>query len=91
MAAVARPPSQPDAGSATVNHINPKMVALGPTFCRSLLVEASVIENAKIRVYLHVRSDSDDGDIKNLKHLEYSVDCKVTCNVKLCFTSIQKS
>jgi hypothetical protein len=63
------------------------MVALGPTFCRSLLIEASVIENAKIRVYLHVHSDSDDGDIKNLKHLEYSVDCKVTC--KLCFTSIQ--
>jgi hypothetical protein len=63
------------------------MVALGPTFCRLLLIEASVIENAKIRVYLHVHSGSNNGDIKNLKHLEYYVDCKVTC--KLCFTSIQ--
>jgi hypothetical protein len=47
------------AGSATVNPINPKMVALGPTFCRSLPVEASVIENRKIRVYIHVYSDSN--------------------------------
>ena len=58
-----------NAGSATVNPINPEMVALGPTFCRSLPVEASVIENRKIRVYLHVYSDSNVDYIKISKHL----------------------
>lgn len=42
-----------------VNLINPKMLALGLTFCQSLPVEASVIEDGKIRVYIHVYSDSN--------------------------------
>jgi hypothetical protein len=50
--------------------------------------EASVIENAKMRVYSHVYSDSDGSDVKNAKHLGYSVDCKVT--YKLCSIPINQ-
>lgn len=69
-----------DAGSATVNHINPKMIDVNQYFADhlELLDKASVIENAKIRVCLHVYSDSDLSDTGNLKHLVYSVDCNFT-------------
>jgi hypothetical protein len=48
-------------GSATVS---PHQIK----FCRSLLAKASIIENTKIRVCLHVYSDSDDRNITNLKY-----------------------
>jgi hypothetical protein len=59
------------------------MVALGPTFCRSLLAKEGVIGNTKIRVCLCVYSDSDDSNIMSPKYLGYCLGCEVTC--KLCF------
>ena len=50
-------------------------------FCRSLLGKASIIENTKIRGCLHVYSDSNDGNIKNIKYRNCSQDYKVTCNL----------
>ena len=50
------------------------MIDVNQNFADHLLDKASVIENAKIRVCLHVYSDSDLSDTVNLKHLVYSVD-----------------
>jgi hypothetical protein len=61
-------------GSAIVNHISPKIININQNFVDHLLDKASIIENAKIRVCLHVYSDSDLSNSRNLKHLVYSVD-----------------
>jgi hypothetical protein len=71
--------------SATVNPHQSKLVALGLTFCRSLPTKEGVVENTKIRVYLRVCSDSENGNITYLKHLGYYIGYKVTC--KLYFVS----
>jgi hypothetical protein len=60
------------AGSAEVN---PHQLQ----FCRSLSNEVNIIKNTKIRLYLHVYSDSKNSKITNLKHLGCLEGYKVTC------------